>query len=266
MKIQKNIVLLLLMLCIVLTTQAQKDTINQSSIKQLDKEFLQHPFALKMKQIKTVINNSWDKAFILFKDNDVYLLGGLNLSKQNIKASNYNSNFIYNLNDYNKDVFKPGYFSGVRIDGKYNGKHLYSFAASLNNMVTGTNYKQSKSESRLIGSYSNFKADDHFFTLSLSAHYKKLLSISDTSKFKFYLVGGPSIHTRLSGQSIDNLVTDAYHLFFLTADVGVEFDNQSFYTLFMHYHQGINSMTKSPIKTSLNSFEIGIMIKAKDLF
>ena len=266
MKIYKIAFFFLLILCIYNESHAQTDTINKSYIKQLDQEFLQHPFALKVKQVKESLKNSWNKTFLNFKDNNISLLGGLSLSKQNISAANFNSNFIYNLNDYNKNVFKPGYFTGFRVDGKYNEKHLYSFAFSLNNISTGTNYKQSKSENHLIGSYSNFKADDHFFTLNMSAHYKKLLLISDTSKYKFYAVAGPSIHTRLSGQSVDNLVTDAYHLFFITADLGVEFDNQSFYTLFMHYHQGVNSMTKNPIKTSFNSLEIGIMIKARDLF
>jgi len=117
-----------------------------------------------------------------------------------------------------------------------------------------------------LGSFSNFKADDQFFTLSMAAHYKKMLVFGDTLRRKFYVIGGPSLDTRLSGQSADNLVNNNYNRFILRADIGLEFDNQSYYTLFMHYRQGLNSFTKSPIRTTLNSVQFGIMIKASDLF
>jgi hypothetical protein len=78
-------------------------------------------------------------------------------------------------------------------------------------------------------------------------------------------VAGPSIDTRLSKQSTDNLVNYNYRRFLLRADIGLEYENQSFYTLFMHYKQGVTSFTKSPISTHLNTLEIGLMIKASDL-
>ena len=55
-------------------------------------------------------------------------------------------------------------------------------------------------------------------------------------------------------------------IFLLRADIGIEYENKSFYTLFMHYRQGVTSFTKSPVSTHLNSLEIGLMIKASDLF
>ena len=170
------------------------------------------------------------------------------------------------MSDLNSNVFKPGYYAGFRVDGKYKEKRNYSFGMVLNNLVTGNHYKDSKTLSPFIGSFSNFKADDRFLNLSIAAHYKKQLTITDTSKYVFSLVIGPSLDTRLSEQSADNLVNNNYSRFLLRADVGVEFENKNFYTLFLHYKQGLTSFTKSPIKTNVNSFELGMMIKASDLF
>jgi hypothetical protein len=117
-----------------------------------------------------------------------------------------------------------------------------------------------------IGKFSRFKADDQFFNLSVSAHYKKLLPYRPNERTLFYVVAGPSIDTRLSGQSADNLVNNNYRRFLLRADIGLEYENRSFYTLFMHYKQGVTSFTKSPISTHLNTLEIGLVIKASDLF
>ena len=212
------------------------------------------------------VKKTLDKTFSDFTDNNVYLLAGMNVSKQNITTGNYASNFNYDLADYNKNAFKPGYYAGVRVDGKYKQKHNYSFAVSLNKIATGTSYKDAGSLSPFLGSFSKFKADDQFFTLSIAAHYKKLIPLGDTAKRKFYFVVGPSLDTRLSGQSADNLVNNNYHRLLLRGDIGLEFDNQSYYTLFVHYKQGLTSFTKAPIVTNLNSVEIGMMIKASDLF
>jgi hypothetical protein len=80
------------------------------------------------------------------------------------------------------------------------------------------------------------------------------------------VVGGPSIDIRLSGQGIDNLVKNNYRKMFLRAQLGVEFVNDDFYTIFFHYKQGLHSVTKSPIQTGFNNFDIGLLIKASDLF
>ena len=190
----------------------------------------------------------------------------MSLSNQAITAAGFNSSFNYNISDNSTAGYKPGYFAGFRVDGLYKDKKNYSFQVSLNKIATANNYKDAKSLPPFLGSFSNFKADDQFLNLSMAMHYKKLLAISDTSKFKFYFVLGPSLDTRLSGQSADNLVNNNYARFLLRGDVGFEFENKNFYTLFLHYKQGLTSFTKSPIKTNVNSFELGMMIKASDLF
>jgi hypothetical protein len=234
--------------------------------KQKDKLYLKQPGAEAAQKFKKSFTAFWNKTFINFTDNSTYLQAGMGFSKQTISAGSYNSNFNYNLSDFNSNVFKPGYYAGFRVDGKYKEKHNYSFGMVLNNLVTGNHYKDSKTLSPFIGSFSNFKADDRFLNLSIAAHYKKLLTITDTSKYVFSLVIGPSLDTRLSEQSADNLVNNNYSRFLLRADVGVEFENKNFYTLFLHYKKGVTSFTKSPIGSNINSLEIGMMIKASDLF
>ena len=49
-------------------------------------------------------------------------------------------------------------------------------------------------------------------------------------------------------------------------NVGVEFDNNSYYTLFMHYNHNINSLTKSPVQANMSSLNLGVFVRAKDLF
>ena len=222
--------------------------------------------ANKLTIVKSAFCKTWNKTFVNFTDNNISLLAGMSFSKQTIKDAGYNSSFNYNLLDYNKNEFKPGFLAGFRVDGKYNKVHDYSVSFSLNKIATGTHYKEPGGLAPFLGTFSHFKADDQFLNLSIAAHYKKLLPISDTSKYKLYVVVGPSLDTRLSGQSTDNLVNNNYQRFLLRGDLGLEFDNHGYYTLFMHYKQGITSFTKSPIHSNLNSFELGVMIKASDIF
>ncbi|MFN6388080.1 MAG: hypothetical protein ACK4X2_07145 [Bacteroidota bacterium] len=234
--------------------------------KQKDKLYLKQPGAEAVQKFKKSFTASWNKTFINFTDNSIYLLAGMNFSNQAITAAGFNSSFNYNISDKSTAGFKPGYFAGFRVDGLYKDKRNYSFQVSLNKIATANNYKDAKSLTPFLGSFSNFKADDQFLNLSMAMHYKKLLAISDTSKFKFYFVLGPSLDTRLSKQSADNLVNKNYTRFLLRGDVGFEFENKNFYTLFLHYKQGLTSFTKSPINTNINIFELGMMIKAIDLF
>ncbi len=220
----------------------------------------------KTKWVKDLAIKANQKLLANTSENNVYIFGGINFSKQYINTGNYNSNFSYDLANYNKAAFKPGYFAGFRLDGKYKQKHKYAFIMSLNKIASGTSYNDPKTLAPFLGTYSKFKADDQFFTLSTALYYKKLLTIGDTSKRKFYIVGGPSIETRLSGQSTDNLVNYNYHRFLLRGDLGLEFDNRSNYTIFLHYKQGITSFTRSPISTTMNSVELGVMLKANDIF
>lgn len=259
-----QIVLTILLMSIQLTAQ-QKDS--SLTTKEQDKIFLTpSKTTLKIAEIKKTIIKKWNQVFINFTGNTIYLVGGMNFAKQNIKAAEYNSTFNYELTKYNRNVFKPGYMGGFRIDGYYKEKHPYAFAFVLNKIAAGTNYQESIYLSPFIGSFSNFKAEEQFFLLSITSLYKKNILITDKSKYKFHIVLGPSIDIRLSKPSIDNLVSNAYKSLFLNTTIGFEFNNQNFYSLFFHYKNGIGSITKNPIQSKLNSFEMGMMIKASDLF
>ena len=247
--------------------QAQQNPIlKKQSIQSVDTAVLLHPFRGKVQAFKKIIKKEFNKVIIDFNNNNnIYVLSGIGFSKQYINTGSYNSIFNYVLQN-NNAAFKPGYFAGFRVDGIYKEKHLYSFAFSLDKISSGTSYSSSKSLEPFIGNFSRFKADDQFLNFSIAAHYKKLLPFKPNERTLFYVVAGPSIDTRLSGQSADNLVNNNYRRFLLRADIGLEYENQSFYTLFMHYKQGVTSFTKSPISTHLNTLEIGLMIKASDLF
>ncbi len=263
-----NLKHLLVFCCLIgsIIVQAQQKTnSNKPSTASLDSAYLLHPFRDKVQAFKKSVKKEFNQVFIDFKDNKVYLLSGIGFSKQFINASGYNSSFNYDLAN-NKSAFKPGYYAGFRVDGIYKENHLYSFGFVLDRISSGTDYSSSISLQPFIGDFSRFKADDQFLHLMIAAHYKKLLPFKPNERSKFYVVGGPSIDTRLSGQSADNLVNNNYHRFLIRADIGLEYENQSFYTLFMHYKQGVTSFTRSPVSTYLNSLEIGLMIKASDLF
>ncbi len=193
------------------------------------------------------------------------LLSGANFSKQTIDAGGYNSNFNYAFSDINEDVYKTGYFGGIRLDGQFKKKHEYSLGFSIAKVASGAKYSSSTKLTPVVGSFSPFKADDHFFVMSLAAHYKKLIPYGDLKKFKFYLVAGPSIDARLSNTSLDNQVSNAYKQIFIKGDLGLEFNNRSLYTLFFHYQHNIGSLTKLPVNTNMNTFQLGIMVKATDL-
>ncbi len=239
------------------TFSVPKDTVLNQRKK--DGVFLKYSIKFKKEFTKT-----WNKVFVDFTDNDVFLMGGMNFAKQNIRANEYNAPFVYSVEQ--KNVFKPGFMAGFRVDGKFKEKHPYAVAFTLNKYATGANYKDVKSFEPFIGSFSNFKAEDQVFSLNMTALYKKIIPILDTTKYKFYVVAGPSLDIRLSGQSLDNQVNNNYRKMFLRAHLGLEFDNKSYYTIFFHYKQGLHSVTKSAIQTGFNSFNLGMLIKAKDLF
>ena len=48
-------------------------------------------------------------------------------------------------------------------------------------------------------------------------------------------------------------------------DIGAEFDNQDYYVLFAHYKLGVH-LFNSIVPIQLNRFEIGMSVKARDLF
>jgi hypothetical protein len=208
----------------------------------------------------------WNQTFSDFSDNHVSLLAGINFSKQRIDAGGFTSPFNYNLSQISNNAFKPGFTLGYRVDGMYKKKHGYSFGVNINKYTSGTNYLTSSSLQPFIGSFSNFKADDQFVSLGITAHYKKMLPVLDQNKYKLYVLAGPSVETRLSNQSLDNQVASAYHKMLLRGDLGLEFDNNGYYTIYMHYHQPITSFTKDPISTKFTSIELGMMLRASDIF
>lgn len=232
--------------------------------RQKDRLFLKRAGADQFAKFKKEFNRTWNKVFIDFTDNEVFLLAGMNLAKQNIRANDYNAPFIYSVEQ--KNAFKPGFMGGFRVDGKFKEKYPYAVAFTLNKYAAGANYKETKSFEPFIGGFSNFKAEEQLFSLNMTALYKKIIPLTDTTKYKFYVVAGPSLDIRLSGQSLDNQVNQNYRKMFLRAHLGLEFDNKSYYTIFFHYKQGIHSMTKSSIQTGFNSFDFGMLIKARDLF
>ncbi len=244
------------------STEATKD----SSLNALRKAnlFVQNKVGVPLKKFSKHLTQSLGKINIDLSNKDVYLIGGMNFAKQNIRSGDFSSPFVYSVEQ--KNVFKAGFMGGLRLDGKYKAKYPYALELTLNKYATGANYKEINTLSPFIGGFSNFKAEDQLFTLSVSALYKKLIPVMDTTKFKFYLVAGPSLDVRMSGQSLDNQVRDNYSKLFLRAHLGLEFNNNDYYTLFFHYKQGLHSITKSPIQTGLNSFNMGMMIKASDLF
>jgi hypothetical protein len=220
----------------------------------------------KDSSIANKISQKFSKAFKSFSGNQTYLYGGIGFYKQNVNEEAFASAFNYRFADVTDNVYKPGYHAGVRFDGYYKLKHKYSFAVGFNKIASGVRYLNAKRMDPVIGEFTNFKADNQLVTFHVAAHYKHLLPIADSAKYKFYLVGGPSIDFRMSKQSIDNQVDNNYRSVYLGANLGVEFDNNSYYTLYLHYNRNLNSLTKSPIKTNINTFNFGVLLKLKDLF
>ncbi|MEN9701251.1 MAG: hypothetical protein RIR55_566 [Bacteroidota bacterium] len=196
----------------------------------------------------------------------VNLITGMNFNKQTITLNDYTSRFNYDLNDYQKNLYKPAYFLGLRWETKQINNHKLAFTALLSKIASGNNYKDANKLSPFINNYSKFLAEDQFFILNLSAYYKQLIPINNTSKYQLYYIIGPSINTRLSDQIADNQINDNYNKYYISGDGGLEFNNQSFYTLFVHYKYGLNSFTKTPVASNLNNVELGAMVKLSDIF
>lgn len=206
------------------------------------------------------------KAFVNFSNNKTYLYAGIGFNRQSINEAGYTSSFNYRLTDINNNVYKPGYYIGVRFDGNYKKNNKYAFMLGFTKINSGLFYKNAKTLNPFVGDFSNFKADNQLFNFSIKANYKKLLPVLDTTKYKFYFVVGPSVDVRFNKQSLDNQINNNYKRIVLGYNVGVEFDNNSYYTLFMHYNHNINSLTKSPVQANMSSINLGVFIRAKDLF
>ena len=199
-------------------------------------------------------------------ENNLYITAGMNFSKQTISLNSYSSKFIYDLSNYNKNLYKPGYFIGLRYegDGKRNQKMIY--ALGLEKVVAGSKYLDGINLPPFLKYFTPFKADDQLVILSLATYYKQEFPFGDMNKYKLSLVLGPSMNIRLSEQSPDNLINKNYKNIYFSGNGGIEFNNPSFYTVFVHYKLALSSFTKAPINTNMNSVEIGTIIKTSDLF
>jgi hypothetical protein len=240
---------------------AQKVNAQTLTKKQQDSAFLLHPGQERLLKIKKSIA----KTFIDFVGNDVSLYGALDFSKQNINDNAITAPINYLYNTVNSNTYNSGFSGGFRIDGIYKEKHRYALMFGLNRIAAGSNYKNIHTLSPFIEDFTHFKADNTFTTISIAAHYKKLLPVNDMNKYKFYAVVGPSFDYKISKISDANLINGAGNRAIINGDLGAEFDNKGYYVLYAHYKLGVN-MTSSSVPVQLNRFEIGMSIKAKDLF
>ena len=231
------------------------------SKKEQDNLFLIHPGQERIRKIKQALARS----FVNFVGNDLYLLGSLNLSKQNINDNGITSPFNYIYNTVNSNTFKSGYSAGCRVDGIYNQEHPYSLIFSINRITTGNNYLNKYTATPFLEDFTHYKADNQFTTMNVAIHYRKILPINDMNKFKFYAIAGPSLDFKISNISNDNLVGGSGKRALINADFGAEFDNNGYYIIFIHYKLGEN-IKHSSAQIILNRFEIGMTIKASDLF
>ena len=229
--------------------------------KQQDSAYLVNPSQERIRKIK----KSFAKTFVNFVGNDVSLFGSLVLSKQNINDDGVTAPLNYLYNTVNSNTFDPGYSGGFRIDGIYKEKHRYSLSFAVNRIAAGNYYQNKHSLSPFIDDFTHFKADNNFTTLSIAAHYKKLLPVNAMNKYKFYAVFGPSFDYKISRISNENLINGAGNRAIINGDFGAEFDNKGYYVLFAHYKLGTN-LFQSTVPVQLNRFEIGMSIKTKDLF
>jgi hypothetical protein len=250
-----------LLLFLIASIAASSITAQTLTKKQQDSAFLIHPGQERVRQIK----KSFAKTFVDFVGNDVSLFGALVLSKQNINDNGITAPINYLYNTVNSNTFNSGYSGGFRIDGIYKEKHRYSLTFAVNRIAAGNYYQNKHSLSPFIDDFTHFKADNNFTTINIAVHYKKLLPVNAMNKYKFYAVFGPSFDYKISSISNEQLINGAGNRAIINGDLGAEFDNKGYYVLYAHYKLGAN-LFQSTVPVQLNRFEIGINIKAKDLF
>jgi hypothetical protein len=250
-----------LLLFSIVSIAASSLTAQTLTKKQQDSAYLVNPGQERIRKIK----KSFAKTFVNFVGNDVSLFGSLVLSKQNINDNGITAPLNYLYNTVNSNTFNPGYSGGFRIDGIYKEKHRYSLSFAVNRITPGNNYQNKHSLSPFIDDFTHFKADNNFTTLSVAAHYKKLLPVNAMNKYKFYAVFGSSLDYKISSISSENLINGAGNRAIINGDFGAEFDNKGYYVLFAHYKLGTN-LFQSTVPVQLNRFEIGMSIKTKDIF
>jgi hypothetical protein len=236
--------------------QVQSQSFNQSGtvlVKDSLKIQLQHE---KKGYLKAKVSN---------KGNHLSLYGVLSLNHQIINDNGITTPINYLYNSVNNNAFKPGYSGGFRWDGKAENLNSYTILFGINKVSAGTYYKNKYSIAPFPDEFTHFKSDNNFTTLNIAVHYKKLLPVNKMDKYKFYAIAGPSIDYKISNISTENLINGAGNRSIINADLGAEFDNKSYYILFAHYKIGTN-LFNSTAPIQLNRFEVGMSIKAKDLF
>jgi len=204
-------------------------------------------------------------AFIKFIGDHVSLFGAIDLAKQSLNDKGITVPINYLYSAVNNNAYKPGYIGGFRIDPISKSKYSYSFSMAFNRIAAGTYYQNKYTNPPYINDYTHFKADHVFTTLSIAAHLKKMIFSDNASKYKFYLVVGPSFDYKISNLSNEQLINGAGNRSIINGDLGAEFNNKGYYTLFAHYKLGTN-LFQSSVSVQLNRFEIGMSIRAKDLF
>ena len=269
----KSFTFIIIIMCFVANVQAQqKDTVAKKS-----------PFSFKLRlpQInwkkaaapKVVSDSSiveettiGESLALASQATTISLMTGVNFSQQTVASGAYNSNFNYNIAEIGKEAYQSGFFGGVRLDSRYKNKHDYSLSARIGKLTSGAKYTEATKLPPFAGNFSSFKAEESFILFNLAAHYKKLLPIGDRGRYQIYAVVGPSVDFRMSGTSLDNQVNEVYKKMFFMGDIGLEFSNRKNYNLFFHYHKNLGSITNAGITTGMSSFEIGMAVKATDLF
>ena len=205
--------LLLISITSLVTSSLTAQTLTK---KQQDSAYLVNPAQERIRKIK----KSFAKTFVDFVGNDVSLFGTLVLSKQNINDNGITAPLNYLYNTINSNTFNPGYSGGFRIDGIYKEKHRYSLSFAVNRIAAGNYYQNKHSLSPFIDDFTHFKADNNFTTLSVAAHYKKLLPVNAMNKYKFYAVFGPSFDYKISSFSSENLINGAGNRAVINGDFG----------------------------------------------
>ena len=89
--------------------------------------------------------------------------------------------------------------------------------------------------------------------------------MSSTPKYKFYAVAGPGLDMRISAFSNEQRVKSTGSRLFVNGRMGIEFNDNNYYLIFLHYKHGFN-LFQSPAPVQLSSFELGIAVTTKDLF
>ena len=193
------------------------------------------------------------------------LFGALTLNNQSVNDAGIHVPINYLYNSVNSNVFKPGYSGGFRYDGISKRNNNYSLSFAVNRVSAGTSYTNKYTLAPFMEDFTHYKADNQFTTLSVAAHYKMLLPVSDRNKYKFYAVVGPSLDYKISTIAAEHLINGSGNRAFVNGDLGAEFDNKGYYVLYAHYKLGGN-LAKSPAPIQMNRFELGMSIKVKDLF